>query len=162
MTKMCIFLGGKFHVLCATCVHIIQMCLNMFKMKTSDFFLSFKVSNITLGQKLREIWCHINVHMQLYAYMTLIYENIIKKPKNVPKMWFLELKCAKNDISKFDMMLCLGIQNHVKIVLTWFFYQTASFGIIVQKSSIGQKFRPLRAHLKENIWWPLENTQKNS
>ena len=46
--------------------------------------------------------------------MTCIYENMIKKPKNVPKMRFLELKCAKNGISKFDMMLCLGIQKSCK------------------------------------------------
>ena len=57
-------------------------------------------------------------------------------------------------------MLCLGVQNHVKTVLTWLFYQTASFGIKVQKSSIGQKFRPLRAPQIGNIWRSLEIKQK--
>ena len=92
--------------------------------------------------------------------MTLISENMIKNAKNVPKIRFLELKCSKNDISKFNMMLCLGIKNHEKMILAWLFYPTTSFGIIVQNSSIGQKFRQLRAPETGNICWSLENERK--
>ena len=60
----------------------------------------------------------MSVDMQLYAYMTLISENMIKNAKNVPKIGFLELKCSKNDISKLNMMLFLGIKNHEKMILT--------------------------------------------
>ena len=55
-SKMCIFLGEKFHVLCAICVHIILMCLTVRKIKTTDNFLSFKVSNVSLAQKLMILW----------------------------------------------------------------------------------------------------------
>ena len=39
------------------------------------------------------LWCHMSVHVQLYAYMTLIYENMTKNsrnkhPKIVPKCAF--------------------------------------------------------------------------
>ena len=59
----------------------------------------------------------MSVHVQLYAYITLIYKNMGKNAKNVPKMLFLELKLIKNDTLKFSMMLCLDIKNHVKLVL---------------------------------------------
>ena len=59
----------------------------------------------------------MSVHVQLYAYMTLISKNMTQNQNNVPKIRFLELKCAKNDILKFDMMVCLSIKNHVKMVL---------------------------------------------
>ena len=37
-----------------------------------------------------------------------------------------------------------------------------AYDIIGQKSSIGQKFRSLRAPQNDNIWWCLENKQKSS
>ena len=60
----------------------------------------------------------MSVHVQLYAYMTLIIENMTKNAKNVPKMRFFELKCDKNDISKFDMIICFYLKNHEKMIMT--------------------------------------------
>ena len=44
--------------------------------------------------------------MQLYAYVTLISENMIKNSKNEGKIEFFDQKSDKNDISKFDMLIC--------------------------------------------------------
>ena len=124
------------------------------------WFKARGVAEISDRSTIFGLWCHMSRHMQLYAYMTLISENMIKNAKNVPKIRFLELKCSKNDISKLNMMLCLGIKNHEKMILAWLFYPTASFGIIVQNSSIGQKFRQLRAPKTGNICWNLEKWAK--
>ena len=50
--------------------------------------------------------CLVSIHVQLYAYMTLISENMTKKPKTEGKMRFFEQKCAQNDILKFDIPIC--------------------------------------------------------
>ena len=67
------------------------------------------------------LWCHMSVHIKLYAYMTLIFENMIKNSKNVLKMRFFEQNYAKNDISKFYMSIYIYVKNCQKMVLTWFF-----------------------------------------
>ena len=59
----------------------------------------------------------MSVYMKLYAYMTLIFENMIKNSKNEGKRWFFDQKSDQNDISKFDMFMCCSIKNHEKIVL---------------------------------------------
>ena len=60
----------------------------------------------------------MNVDMQLYAYMTLIFENMTKNSKNKGKMQFFHQKSDKNDISKFDMVICWSIKNHEKMMLS--------------------------------------------
>ena len=105
------------------------------------------------------LWCHMSVHIKLYAYMTFIYENMIKNSKNVPKIRFLELKCAQNGISKFDMPIYFYIKNRQKMFLEWFFLHLASLDTICQKSLIRQKFRALRAPQISNIYLSFE---KNS
>ena len=91
------------------------------------------------------LWCHMSVDMQLYAYMTLIFENMTKNSKNKGKNHFFHQKSDKNDISKFDMVICWSIKNHEKMMLSWLFYAAASLGVICQKSMIRQKFLALRA-----------------
>ena len=56
--------------------------------------------------------------MKLYAYMTFIFENMIKNSKNEGKIWFFDQKFDQNGISKFDMLICCNIKNHEKIVLS--------------------------------------------
>ena len=56
--------------------------------------------------------------MQLYAYMTLIFENMTKNSKNKGKKQFFDKKSDKNDISKFDMLICWSIKNHEKMILS--------------------------------------------
>ena len=60
--------------------------------------------------------CHMSIHVQLYAYITFIFENMTKNSKNEEKMRFFEQKCAQNGISKFVIPICLSIKNHEKIL----------------------------------------------
>ena len=60
----------------------------------------------------------MSVDIQLYAYMTLIFENMTKKSKNKGKNHFFHQKSDKNDISKFDMVICWSIKNHEKMMLS--------------------------------------------
>ena len=55
--------------------------------------------------------------MQLYAYMTLIFENMTKNPKNEGKIEFFDQKSDQNDIKNFHMMICCIIKNHEKMIL---------------------------------------------
>ena len=48
----------------------------------------------------------MNVYVKLYAYITLIFENITKNSKNEGKVRFFEQKCAQNGISKFVIPTC--------------------------------------------------------
>ena len=57
-------------------------------------------------------------HIKLYAYMTLIFENMIKNSKNVPRMRFFEQNYPENDISRFDMLIYIYAKNCQKMVLT--------------------------------------------
>ena len=98
--------------------------------------------------------------MQLYAYMTLIFENMIKNSKIMLKMRFLELKCAQNDISKFDMPIYFYVKNRQKMLLMLFFLDLASLDTICQNSLIRQKFRALRAPQISNIYQSVENIRK--
>ena len=72
--------------------------------------------------------------------MTLIFENMIKNSKIMIKMGFLELKCAQNGISKFDMPIYFYVKNRQKMLLMRFFLDLASLDTICQKSLIKQKF----------------------
>ena len=54
-------------------------------------------------------------HVQLYAYMTLISENMIKNSKIEGKMCFFDPKSDQNGISKFDMLIYCIIKNHEKM-----------------------------------------------
>ena len=56
--------------------------------------------------------------MELYAYMTLIFENMIKNSKNKGKSNFFHQKSDENDISKFEMVICWSIKNHGKMMLS--------------------------------------------
>ena len=60
----------------------------------------------------------MSVHMQLYAYLTLIFENMTKNSKNKGKKQFFDQKSDENDISKFDMVICWSIKNHEKMMLS--------------------------------------------
>ncbi len=62
------------------------------------------------------LWCHMSIHVQLYAYMTPISKYMTKISKNEGKMRFFEQKCAQNDISKFFIPICLIIKNHEKML----------------------------------------------
>ena len=56
--------------------------------------------------------------MQLYAYMTLIFENMTKNSKNIGKKQVFGQKSDENDISKFDMLIYYSIKNHEKMMLS--------------------------------------------
>ena len=101
----------------------------------------------------------MNIHIKLYTYMTLIFENMIKNSKSMLKMRFLELKCAQNGISKFDMPIYFYVKNRQKMLLMLFFLDLASLATICQKSLIKQKFRAPRAPQISNIYQSFE---KNS
>ena len=98
--------------------------------------------------------------MKLYAYMTLIFENMIKNSKIMLKIRFLELKCAQNGISKFDMPIYFYVKNRQKMLLMLFFLDLASLDTICQKSLIKQKFRAPRAPQISNIYQSLEKIRK--
>ena len=102
----------------------------------------------------------MNVHIKLYVYMTLIFENMIKNSKIMLKMRFLELKCAQNGISKFDMPIYFYVKNRQKMLLMLFFLDLASLDTICQKSLIKQKFRAPRAPQISNIYQSVENIRK--
>ena len=106
------------------------------------------------------LWCHMSVHIKLYAYMTLIFENMIKNSKIMLKMRFLQLKYAQNGISKFDMLIYFYVKNHQKMLLMLFFLDLASLDTICQKSLIRQKFRAPRAPQISNIYQSVENIRK--
>ena len=106
------------------------------------------------------LWCHINVHVKLYAYMIIISENMTKNSKNDGKMRFLEQKCAQNGISKFDMPLYFYIKNRQKMFLMRFFLNLASLDIICQKSLIRQKFWAPCAPQISNIYQSFGNNRK--
>ena len=61
---------------------------------------------------------YMRVDMQLYAYMTFIFENMTKQSKNKGKNHFFHQKSDENDISKFDMLICWSIKNHEKMMLS--------------------------------------------
>ena len=102
----------------------------------------------------------MNVHIKLYAYMTFIFENMIKNSKIMLKMRFLELKCAQNGISKFDVPIYFYVKNRQKMLLMLLFLDLASLDTICQKSLIKQKFRAPRAPQIGNIYQSLKNIRK--
>ena len=65
------------------------------------------------------IWCHMSVHIKLYAYMTLIYENMIKNAKNMPKIRFL--------YNKFEWKSCIKCQNRKPYHIYHFKFKHISF-----------------------------------
>ena len=101
----------------------------------------------------------MSVHIKLYAYMTLIFENMIKNSKIMLKMRFLELKCAQNGISKFDMLIYFYVKNRQEMLLMLFFLDLASLDTICQKSLIRQKFRAPRAPQISNIYQSFEKNR---
>ena len=56
--------------------------------------------------------------MKLYAYITLIFENMAKNSKNKGKIHFFHQKSDKNDNSKFDMLIYCNMKNHEKMMLS--------------------------------------------
>ena len=60
----------------------------------------------------------MSVDIQLYAYMTLIFENMTKKSKNKGKSNSFHQKSDENYISKFDMVICWSIKNHKKMMIS--------------------------------------------
>ena len=65
--------------------------------------------------------------------MTLIFENMIKNSKIMLKMRFLELKCAQNGISKFDMPIYFYVKNRQKNVADAILFRFSIFGHYMSK-----------------------------
>ena len=63
------------------------------------------------------IRCHMSIHVQLYAYMTLISENMTQNTKNEGKMQFFKQKCKENKISNFNIITYMILENDGKMIL---------------------------------------------
>ena len=59
----------------------------------------------------------MSVHVQLYAYMTLIPENMTQNTKNDGKMQFFKQKCKENKISNFNIITYMILENDGKMIL---------------------------------------------
>ena len=82
------------------------------------------------------LWCHMNVHIKLYAYMTLIFENMIKKMIFITKMSdFHQKKNHLSDIKVFIFLILIkkSYRSWSKTWITMYMCQTWNTFIPIKK-----------------------------